>query len=69
MVKIVRLLNRPYWDFYFVLLNKNAFFLIRKYPLRGYCLAPPEGRGDRIHWRAELRVTEGQTDVEFEIVF
>ena len=26
----------------------------RKYPLRGYCLAPLEGRGDRIPRRAEL---------------
>ena len=22
----------------------------RKYPLRGYCLAPLEGRGDQIRW-------------------
>ena len=43
--------------------------LTRKCPLRGYSLAPLEGRGDRIPWWAELRVTEGQTDVEFEIVF
>jgi len=45
----------------------------RKYPLREYCLAPPEGCGDRIRRRAELRImlriTDGQTDVEVEIVF
>ena len=37
----------------------------RKYPLRGYCLAPLEGRVNQIRGRAELRITEGRTDVEF----
>ena len=60
------------------------FLVTRKCPLRGHCLAPP-GRRQRITLKREknfgvgritdeitdygLQVTEGQTDVEFEIVF
>ena len=53
----------------------------RKCPLRGHCLASP-GRRQRITLKREkifgsggitdnvtVNVTEGQTDVEFEIVF
>ena len=54
----------------------------KKCPLRGHCLAPP-GRRQRITLKREKNfgvgritdngitdnVTEGQTDVEFEIVF
>ena len=55
-----------------------TFMYTKKCPLRGHCLAPP-GRRQRItlkrekkFWAGgitELRVTEGRTDVEFEIVF
>ena len=31
----------------------NIYNNTRKYPLRGYYLVPPEGRGDRLRWRAE----------------
>ena len=56
--------------------NHDDFYLTRKCPLRGHCLAPP-GRRQRITLKreknfglAELWVTgDGQTDVEFEIVF
>ena len=53
-------------------------FFTRKYPLRGYCLAP-SGRRQRITLKREKIlgaggitdnvITDGQTDVEIEIVF
>ena len=76
-VSITKLLN-----FYSMLCSFFALVLTRKCPLRGHCLAPL-GRRQRITLKREknfgsggitdyLRILDsgdGQTDVEFEIVF
>ena len=69
--------NQSEAPFFFAIIKgerRSIFFITRKYLLRGYCLAPP-GRRQRITLKreilgwAELQITDGQTDVEIEIVF
>ena len=36
----------------------SSICITRKYPLRGYCLAPPEGRGDRIGQQANVTLRD-----------
>ena len=41
------------WDKF----GESKFEITRKYQLSGYCLVPPERRGDRISQQAELWIT------------